>query len=182
VKLLAGQEKKSCTCDRLTDSYYCFSYKSKIGIEAGTFFCGTHAAKHFLSIIKQGELPLFNPLHAGGNGGRTTDTPKQTTTANTDWDPVAEQLHNAINILVVTWSTIPGEALCSIKEKLERYKSNPPFLSQIKAVNTIVSKDQEGRTVQNMLADLSKNNNLKGYSFALLNKELFANDITSWFG
>ncbi|MCW3478948.1 hypothetical protein OL229_05135 [Neisseriaceae bacterium JH1-16] len=182
MKLLAGQEKKSCACDKLTDSYYCFSYKSNSGPEAGTFFCGTHAAKHFLSIIKQDELPLFNPLHASGNGGSATVSPKKTATVNTGWDPVAEQLHNAINILVVSWSTIPGEALCSIKEKLERYKSSPPFLSQIKAVNTIVSMDQGGRTIQDMLADLSKSNSLKSYSFSLLNKELLANNITSWFG
>ncbi|BBM67677.1 MULTISPECIES: hypothetical protein [Vibrio] len=63
VKLLSGQKKASCTKDILTDSYYCFSYQGREDEEdTGTFFCGIHAARDFLSLTGHEPIKLFNPL------------------------------------------------------------------------------------------------------------------------
>jgi hypothetical protein len=151
LKLLDSQEKRSCTNDLLTDAYYCFSYEAKNGDDKGAFFCGSHAAKHFLELTEKTSLPLFNPLrsdsHDGGGGAHKTPNGRT-------WDAASKQLSNAINLLVVCWNVAPKGPLASIKEKNERYFYNPPYLRDVKAVNTILSKDPKGRTLQEMIAQL----------------------------
>ena len=179
-KLLNGQNRKSCTGDALTDSYYCFSYKSRRGDEAGSFLCGSHAARHFLALLNLEDIPLFNPLkHESGSnsysGGKKYSQEKK-------WNEKAKQLYNAMNLLVVCWGIVPRGPLKSIMEKISRYRNKNPFPSQIKSVNKIVSKDCKGRTLRKMLEELSQQNNLREFSFDELNKELKKNNIPSHFG
>lgn len=123
VKLINGQIKSSCTGRELTDSYYCFSYESRTSSERGTFFCGNHAANDFISLANLMPLPLFNPLtQTGGNGGNTGGNVGQPT-----WDPVAKQLNDAINMLVVCWDTIPNGPLALIQEGLLKFPRSKPF-------------------------------------------------------
>ncbi len=183
VRLLKGQSKKSCTGDILTDQYYCFYYTHKKNSQiTGTFFCGKYAAEHFLKLLNKKPLPLFDPLE-GISLYRGSNETKARTIRTDKWNPVAKQLYEAIHLLIICWDTVPGKVLSEIKEKLERYFNNEPFLSQIKAVNTIISKDNRQRTLQEMIDELrSAGNNVKEYKFYLLNEKLLKQNIKSYFG
>lgn len=124
VQLLVGQTKTSCTGDALTDAYYCFFYKSRTGADQGTILCGEHAAKDFLQLIGHAGLPLFNPLltQSGASG---TGVSRTVQGAHAKWDLTAKQLHDAINLLVVCWSSPPGPVLFDIKSKLEKFSYKP---------------------------------------------------------
>lgn len=180
VQLLAGQTKKSCTGDSLTNAYYCFHYKSRKNADKGTILCGEHAAKDFLQIIGHIGLPLFNPLIAqGGAGGAgNSGTPQS---AQMKWNATAKQLHDAIHLLVVCWSSPPGPVLFDIKTKLEKFSDKPPFASQVKAINTVVGRDARKRTLSQMVSDLAKDNPIKTYDFSLLDAVLVAENVASNF-
>ena len=180
VQLLEGQAKNSCTGDALTNAYYCFSYKSRTSRDEGTILCGEHAAEDFLHLIGLPRLPLFNPLkvQSGRRGAGGGGAPH---CSELRWDPVAKQLHDAIHLLVVCWSTPPGPALGAIKGKLEKFSSSQPFASQIRAINTIVGKDVKKRSLTLMLSDLAKNNSIKPYDFNLLDAALTSEGVVSNF-
>lgn len=180
VQLLAGQTKKSCTGDTLTNAYYCFHYKSRKNSNEGTILCGEHAAKDFLQLIRHIGLPLFNPLIGQGGTGRT-GTNGAPQSARMKWDASAKQLHDAIQLLVVCWSSPPGPVLFNIKTKLERFSDKPPFASQVKAVNTVVGHDARKRTLSKMVSDLAKDNSIKTYDFSLLDAILAAENVASNF-
>ena len=186
VKLLSGQIKRSCTGDRLTDSYYCFWYKHKINSDdTGHFFCGYHAAKHFLSLLNIEDLPLFNPLkeEKTDKSQENQRTKRDQELSNREWNPTARQLYNALHLLIICWNTIPKYVLVDIKEELEKNYYKEPPLRLIKALNTIISKDRKGRTLQEMIEELrNKGNNIKNYSFHLLNQILSDYGIESYFG
>ncbi|MCR8927499.1 hypothetical protein NLI92_002890 [Priestia megaterium] len=183
VKLLAGQEKKSCTNDKLEHRYYCFSYKHKKDKnKSGTFICGKHAANHFLKLLNHKEIPLFNPLsservsHGGGSGrgDETRDT--------REWNPIAKELSNAINFLIISWNTPPKDVLSDIKKRLETAPMQKPRLNDVKAVNTIISHDKKKRKLSDMIEELRKDNpSLKEYSFGRLNQILANEDKPSHF-
>ncbi|WML37983.1 hypothetical protein RCG19_12065 [Neobacillus sp. OS1-2] len=179
VKLLIGQTKKSCTGDILTDSYYCFTYKNKNVQTKGSFFCGTHAANHFLTLLGKQPLPLFNPLRSsiGSSGQQSVST-----THKSKWDPAAKELYNAINLLIIVWNTNINSILADIRDNLEKYPSRTPFISKIKALNTIISKDFKGRTLQVMISELRKNNpELRSFSFSHLDLILSSEGVSSYF-
>ncbi len=180
VQLLAGQKKLSCTNIILTDSYYCFSYGSKDGKHSGAFLCGSHAANHFLELTGLAPLPLFNPLTAekprgGGNGGKGNPTRRP-------WNQTAKQLNNAINLLIVCWDIAPGGVLSKIKGTISKYYYNVPYPKEIKAINTIISKDPHGRTLQEMIDELTIHNNVRNFDFGLLNAVLKESGIESNYG
>jgi len=183
VRLLNGQERQSCTKDLLTDSYYCFSYRAKNGDVTGTFLCGTYAANHFLELIHHPKLTLFDPL-ASETVGTGTSSANGNAVLNETWHPAAKQLFNAINLLIICWGIAPGSALQEIKIDLEKYKSRDPLPRQIKAINTIISRDKGGRTLQQMLDELrNKNNKIRMFRFDLLNEALVKNNVEkSFFG
>ena len=180
VQLLAGQTKKSCTGDALTNAYYCFHYKSHKNADEGTILCGEHAAKDFLQLIGHAGLPLFNPLIAQRGTGVTGNSGAPQS-ARITWNTSAKQLHDAIHLLVVCWSSPPGPALFDIKTKLENFSDKPPLTSQVKAINTIVGKDARKRTLSQMVSDLAKDNAIKAYDFSLLDAILVAANVASNF-
>lgn len=182
VRLLNGQTRKSCTKDLITDSYYCFSYRRKNGTESGTFICGTYAANHFLELINHPKLPLFDPLvsettRAGAKSescGNDNDKEK--------WHPAARQLDNAINLLVVCWDLKEvNHVLQEIKTELLMTKNRAPYPRWVKAVNTIISRDRQGRTLQQMIEELRKNNKIRHFDFGLLNEILLKNNVEKSF-
>lgn len=177
VRLLNGQERRSCTGDLLTDSYYCFSYRKKNSDVTGTFLCGTYAASHFLDLLHHPKLPLFDPL-TSENVGTGSSSGSNDSDKKDAWHPAAKQLYNAINLLVICWGIAPGNALQDIKVKLEKYRGREPFLSQVKGINTIISRDKRGRTLRQMLDELRlNNNNIRDFDFNLLNVILKNNNI-----
>lgn len=186
LKLLAGQEKKSCTGDALTDSYYCFSYQNKKNSNnTGTFVCGSHAAEHFMALIGAPRLSIFDPLKSATTGmpvlGGTAPVPGSTSVRG--WDNTAKQLHNAICLILVYWCGDVKGPLAIIKDEIENTPHLVPSLARIKAVNTIISKDKSpASTLQDMVAFLGQKNNVKTFDFALLNNMLAQNNIPSNFG
>lgn len=180
VQLLVGQTKKSCTGDELTDAYYCFFYKSRTGTDQGTILCGEYAAKNFLQLIGHAGLPLFNPLLMQ-SGTRGTGASGTIQGARTKWDLTAKQLHDAINLLVVCWSSPPGPVLFDIKSRLEKYSYKPPYPGQIKAINTVLGQDVKKRTLSQMVNELAQNNSIKTYDFSLLDTVLKSEKVASNF-
>lgn len=180
VQLLAGQNKISCTGDKLTDAYYCFTYVSNSSKKTGIILCGSFAADHFLQLIKHPRLPLFNPLSTQ-NGHSVAGSGASLQNINLKWGNAAEQLYNAINLVVICWSTPPGGPLLTIKQKIEQFRTKPPFPSQVKAINTIIGKDKANRKLSQMISDLEKNNDLKNYTFNHLDAILAAEGIFSNF-
>lgn len=182
VKLLAGQMKRSCINDALTDSYYCFSYEGRGDSNFGSFFCGQHAASHFLTLLGEKQLPMFNALKAGDS-----DVPESSMHGGMKrkilkWDAAAKQLYNALNLLVVCWDAPPGPALANIKQRLEQSRDLSPHPSQVKAVNTIISKDFRKRTLREMIDELAVKNDIKSYNFDLLNEILYKIEVASNYG
>lgn len=184
VRLLNGQKRQSCTKDLLTDSYYCFSYKAKDSDVTGTFLCGTYAANHFLELIQHPKLKVFDPLVSENVGTITSNGTNRDRGLNDTWHPTAKQLFNAINLIVICWGQVPGGVLQKIKNEIEKNKNREPLPGQIKAINTIISRDRKGRTLQQMLDDLRKNNNMiRDFHFNLLNESLIKNEVEpSFFG
>lgn len=185
VRLLNGQKRKSCTKDLLTDSYYCFSYKAKEDSDiAGTFLCGTYAANHFLELIQLPRLMVFDPLVSENVGTRKSNGTNRDRGLNDTWHPTAKQLFNAINLIVICWEQVPGGVLQKIKDEIEKNKNREPLPGQIKAINTIISRDRKNRTLQQMLDDLRRNNNMiRDFHFNLLNESLIKNKVEpSFFG
>jgi len=184
VRLLNGQKRQSCTKDLLTDSYYCFSYKAKDSDVTGTFLCGTYAANHFLELIQHPKLKVFDPLVSENVGTITSNGTNRDRGLNDTWHPTTKQLFNAINLIVICWGQVPGGVLQKIKNEIEKNKNREPLPGQIKAINTIISRDRKGRTLQQMLDDLRKNNNMiRDFHFNLLNESLIKNEVEpSFFG
>jgi hypothetical protein len=184
VRLLNGQERRSCTKDLLTDSYYCFSYRAKNSDVTETFLCGTYAANHFLELIHHPKLKLFDPLASETVGTGTNGGTNINSGFNDSWHPATKQLFNAINLIIICWGRAPSGVMQKIKEELEKYKNREPLPRQIKAINTIISRDHGGRTLQQMLDELrNKNNMIRDFSFDLINEALIKNRVEkSFFG
>ena len=85
-------------------------------------------------------------------------------------------------MIVICWETVPGKVLADIKLKVEKFFFTEPFPSQIKAVNTIISRDRSKRTLQEMIEELSEGNVLREFKFEELNAVLSENGIDSHFG
>lgn len=181
TKLLNGQKKKSCTGDLLTDSYYSFEFISKSdSTDVGGFLCGSHAAAHFLQLINKPELPLFNPLtsptnspgsrkHKEGSKGKV-------------WNPIALELYNAINLLIICWDKPIYGKLAKIKSETEKFYYVAPFDWKVKQVNKIIGKDVKKRSLTEMIQTLtSENPNLKHYSFGSLDEILDKHEMKSNF-
>ncbi len=182
VKLLEGQVKKSCTGDELTDNYYCFSYqiKGKSNSTLKSFYCGSHASKHFLELLELEPLVCFNPLKGvNRNSGGSRQGSKEN--YNSNWNETMKELYNALNLLVVYWDVAPRGAILDIKLKIEKYKYANPYDGIIKSVNTIVSKDKNGYKMKDIMNFLKETNDIKDYSFDRVNERLRKMEIESYF-
>ncbi|MGG0550413.1 hypothetical protein ABE049_10170 [Priestia megaterium] len=185
VKLLTGQEKKSCTNDKLKDKYYCFSYTHKKNKNiSGTFVCGDHAAKHFLKLLNHEGISLFDPLSSEGTthvcGTNSKDEPRD----RRKWNPVAQELSNAINLLIICWNVgdnLNG-ALREVKQKIEANPENEPYVSNIKSINTVIGGKGKDRKLSDIVGKLRKDYpSLREYNFDLINGILNEQNIPSNF-
>ena len=182
VTLLNGQKRKSCTGNTLEGAYYCFSYKEKYGEASGSFFCGTETGNHFMDLINSKRLPVFNPLKSKRNEDISILTRGETNAKDKKvWHPASLQLFNAINLLIICLDTSIGTPLDQIMNKIIRYSDRPPFQSQVKAVNTIISKDSRNRKLSEMLVEISEFCDTKHYEFNLLRDILSQENIESRF-
>lgn len=55
----------------------------------------------------------------------------------------------------------PNTPIFEIREKVYRFKDREPFASQVKAVNTIIGKNFEGKTLSEVIDELRANNNVR---------------------
>lgn len=172
TKLLVGQKKMSCTNEKLTDSYYTFEYINKTNPkDKGGLICGTHAAKHFLELLKHPGLSLYNPLSS--TGPSTSKALGSNNGNKKPWNPVALELYDAINLLIICWNKPLYGELADIKEGLEKFPDKPPFDSKVKFVNAVIGKDIKKRYLTSMINDLRKTNpTLRYYKFDALDAVL----------
>ena len=151
VRLLNGQTKESCAGPTLDKEYYVFSYQSYADkADVGTFVCGITVANDFINLIQQqnsavNRLPLFDPLaslsQAGNanNAGRTSAGRSAQQVAN--WNSIAKELYDAIGMICIMWNlnNVSG-ALKSVLSNLVRNPMQIPSNSDIRSINTIISK------------------------------------------
>ncbi|AGF59434.1 hypothetical protein B0P06_002227 [Clostridium saccharoperbutylacetonicum] len=181
AKLLNGRTKHSDAHDTLTDRYYEFLCINKTNENIQrSITCGSGAGEHLIKLAKLKRPKIFNPLIGEGNGahgggGNGSDTSNET------WDPLAEELYNAIRWLICCWDIIPYGKLLDIKKGLEDYPYREPFASKIVSVNNIIRKDKRKRIITKMIDELRVNNNIRNYNFYLINSILKEMDISSFF-
>lgn len=183
VKLLNGQTKHSDAESEIKDKYYIFECIHKITGGIDVIQCGMGAARHFLKLLNHDPLPLFNPLCETSHSvsKRKIVDVHESNNTKVKWNPMAEQLFNAIMILIIDWDAKPSTTLFELKKIAEKYKYCNPYLVRIIGVNKIISKDNRGRTMTQIINELSIKNNIKDYKFNLLNAELEIAGIKSYF-
>ena len=145
----------------IENDYYIFYATDKASGKREIIQCGMGAARDFLRLIGHKGLPLFNPLHGeggvGGYGGGNNGRRRQEEV----WNPVAKQLFNAIMWIFLIIDVKPNTPIFEIREKVCRFKDREPFASQVKAVNTIIGKNFEGKTLLEAIDKLRANNNVR---------------------
>lgn len=181
-KLLNGQTKDSVGGSELTDRYYCFLYNKKGEKKQKTFICGYHVANRLLELTNQSPLPLFNPLQV-----QTVQRDNQNRGANENhnvrqWDNVALQLSNAINLFIAYWDKPIYGALAKIHLEVNKYFYKTPFDGKVKAVNTCLDKIIPDKTLKDIQEELSKDNDIREFNFDLLNEILDKHNVKSKFG
>lgn len=179
AKLLNGQTKYSDATSPITDQYYIFECIHKVTGKKEMIQCGMGAARHLLELTGHKSLPIFNLLKTDGTaGGESTGG---ISTAKKKWNEMAKQLYNAIMILIVDWNAKPDTPLFDLKKEAEKYKYCDPKLWRIEKVNNVIAKDFKKRKLSEILNDLCKDNDIKEYSFSLLEEVLGQNGIVSNF-
>ena len=121
------------------------------------------AARHLLDLINHEGLSLYNPLHgeceaggtSSGSGGQGGRRPKEV------WNPIAEQLYNAIMWVIVILDADPSTKIFEIREKVYRFKNKEPFHSQVKGVNTIIERNLRGKKLTEAIDELRVNNKIR---------------------
>ncbi|UXV38746.1 hypothetical protein [Staphylococcus simulans] len=181
-KLLKGQTKESAGGTELTDRYYCFLYNRKGIDEQKTFICGYHIAKDLLRLTGQEELPLFNPLKAVARKSNNQPEKDNVNKASRQWNDVARQLSDAINLFIAYWDKPIYGVLAAIHFEINAKYYKRPKDSKIKSVNTCLYRIINEKTLKDIEQELSKENDIKNCDFSLLNEILKRNNIKSSFG
>lgn len=179
AKLLKGQVKHSDATALITDQYYIFECTHKDTGKREIIQCGMGAAKHLLELTHSSPLPIFNLLKASSTKGRKSVSTDSSTKKK--WNKMAKQLYNAIMILIIAWNAEPDTYLIKLKKEAEKYSCCEPYLSRIKKVNRLITKDFKKRKLNEILNDLRKENDIRDYKFDLLEGELKKNGISSYF-
>ena len=161
IQLLAGQVKHSDAGAMIENDYYIFHATDKVNGRRECIQCGRGAARDFLRLIKHKGLPLFNPLNGKGGAGIGNSEGKGVRKTAEIWNPVAQQLLNAIMWIILIIDAEPDTPIFDIKKKVYRFKDREPFDSQVKAVNTIIGKNLGGRTLTEVIDKLRANNNVR---------------------
>jgi hypothetical protein len=176
MPLLKGQKKRSATGDTIIKEYYCFSIKDKNSDkDPEMFIVGTLAAKHFLTLLKHGSLPIFHILK--NNKKNSKGQKNNSTSVEMDkWNPLALELYKIINIILIAWDT-NGGVLSKIMMNVIKNTNKEPTLANIRSINTIISKDPKKRTIYQILDEIKRQNEIKDFKFPLITKILLDNKI-----
>lgn len=163
IQLLTGQTKHSDAGATIENDYYIFHANDRVNGTREILQCGMGAARDFLRLSNHEGLPLFNPLHgAGGNaGGNPRGGGAGGRREETVWNPVAQQLYNAIMWLIIIIDAKLDTPIFDIREKVYKFKNKAPFHSQVKAVNTIIGKNLVGKTLTEAIYELRADNDVR---------------------
>lgn len=167
IQLLAGQTKHSDAGAIIENDYYIFEAVNKVSGTKEIIQCGMGAAKDFLKLLKHEGLPIFNPLYgegssgSGGHGNSSGGNAGNGERKSEVWNPVAKQLYNAIMWVIVLIEAEPNTPIFAIRAKVDKFKSGEPFQSQVKAVNTIISKNFPSKTLTEAIEELKAQNNVR---------------------
>ena len=164
IRLLAGQTKRSDAGQTIVNEYYIFHAYEKESEKREIIQCGIGAARDFLQLLGHDGLSLYNPLHTnhdGGVGGGDANGGNRTKKIEEAWNPIAKQLYDAIMWIIIIIDANPETPIFEIREKVYMYKNRSPFDSQIKAVNTIIIKNLDGRTLTEEIERLKENNDIR---------------------
>lgn len=178
-KLLNGQKKKSNAGNDITNIYYLFKHTKNNTDKVGYIYCGEEVAKHFSELTNRPLPALFNILVGDAeerniNIDTTIHKPRVSS-----WNKERKQLYNAVMILFLYLDVKPNTPLFDIKEKLENYPGQQPYLSFIKSVNTIIKKLE--KTIDEILDELKNDNNIREFDFSLLSRRLQDESIVEYF-
>lgn len=127
---------------------------------------------------------MFDPLSSEGTthvcGTNSKDEPRD----RRKWNPVAQELSNAINLLIICWNVgdnLNG-ALREVKQKIEANPENEPYVSNIKSINTVIGGKGKDRKLSDIVGKLRKDYpSLREYNFDLINSILNEQNIPSNF-
>lgn len=164
LQLLQGQTKYSDAKKTICDQYYIFEAKNKITGEIQTIQCGMGAARDFLRLINHRGLPLFNPLcqeNKDRKNGNAEIVRRENEQEKDKWDPVAKQLYHAIMWTIVLIDAKPNTTIFEIKDKVYQYRTQKPFASKIKSVNTILKCCFRGATLTEKINQLTTQNRFR---------------------
>lgn len=183
LKLLNGDEIKSCANDIITDHYYIFECTLKTDVDKKELiYCGQHVAKDFSKLLDKPLPRLYNILQdeVVDNNISNISTNDDKTSNNILWNKERKQLYNAVMLFFIYWKIKPNTAIYDIKNKLEQYISYPPYLNHIKSVNTIIKSS--GKTLDEIIKELeSRGNNIKEFKFDLIINRLLKERVKQYF-
>lgn len=165
IQLLAGQTKHSDAGKIIQNDYYIFEAVDKSNGEKEIIQCGMGAARDFLKLLNHKGLPIFNPLHrgelVGGVENGRARAGGDVRRAETNWNPIARQLYNAIMWIIIIIDAKPDTPIFEIRDKVYRYKDREPFSKQIRAVNTIIRKNLPNTTLTEAINNLRVENDVR---------------------
>ncbi|WP_440867185.1 hypothetical protein [Staphylococcus shinii] len=177
-KILDGQQKDGVG-GLLTDHYYCFSYKLK-GVETGTFNCGYSIAEDLLKLTNQEKLPIFNPFKVTNIKNNKNKQEDKNSDNKKQYDDLALQLTNAINLIIFCYNSAISGTLAKIKNETDKYYYNRPFDYKIKSVNTIIG-NLFNQKLTDEVYNVTKNREIKNYDFTLLTEVIEKHELINNF-
>lgn len=180
-KILDGQHKEGVS-GLLTDRYYCFSYKLK-GDETDktrTFNCGYSIAEDLLELTNQEKLPLFNPFKISDVGKRSDKNNLRIRKNKKQYDSLALQLSNAINLIILCYDGDISGTLAKIKRNIDKYYYSRPFDYKVKSVNTIIN-NLFNQKLTDKVCEIIKNQEIKSFDFTLLSEIIKNYKTTNYF-
>ena len=177
LTLLNGQRIHSDAGGYITENYFRFKAIHRRSGQEETIVCGYPTGCHFCDLLGVDRPPLFNPLQvagAGGGRGGGGGVPRPR------WNPTMLQLSNAVNILLSYLAEREESPLLDIKAKIDANLTRPPFISLVKAVNTIIGK--YGTTMTDILDEIERRNGpIRNFEFThlidILNREGIAQNF-----
>lgn len=160
----------------ITDEYVIFDCISKSDPNIHeTIHCGRLVAEDFCKLTGYPLPILFDPLHHA----RTTSSRDGNTniSSTSRWNSTRKQLYDIVLLIMLYQGNIKKDSvLFHIKLQLEEPKYISYFpKAQIKSVNTYLIK--MGKTFQNILDELSKNNNLRSFNYDLVLDYMLKNNL-----
>lgn len=176
-RILSGVSIHSDAGDTMTEEYFIFNAVDKNDTtHVYNIYCGISVAKSFARLAGITLPPIYNPLRNESQSNKAKSHNATNLQNSIKWNKERKQLYDITMITLIYLGDVRTDLpLFQVKERLEKYISCEPYLSDIKRVNTIIGK--VAPSFQNILDRLSKNNNLKEIQYDLILQKLIDNSI-----